>query len=326
MAYDIYFHNDFDGRASAAVMLAFLQSRGDKIEHYVPVDFYLEKEWLREGFFKTNKLVSGRRNPAIVVDFPYHPAAAFWFDHHSTGIKKESWRKRFKPSKFHVLDPQQPSCCRVVINALRKNFGWKLPRRMQTLARAADLIDGAQFKNPKQTITLRDPATAIDAFIDETRTDPKLARWIIKLFAEKSFIGIASLPRIQKAAKKARARNLKALRFYEKNLKVLTNTAFIDLTHHSQDFLRYAPYYLCPNIVFAVRFIKKDGGYGLRVGANPWRKGSPRSKIIGIHLGKLCARYGGGGHKDAAGINCATRKEIEAIVPKIFERLTKAGG
>ena len=42
MTYDLYFHNDFDGHASAAVMLSFLGGRGDRIGHFVPVDFDLQ--------------------------------------------------------------------------------------------------------------------------------------------------------------------------------------------------------------------------------------------------------------------------------------------
>ncbi len=82
MKYDIYFHNDFDGRASAAVMLAFLRSRGDDIEHYIPIKYDVIPKWIDDKFLEKNKLFKGKHSPAIIVDFPYHPQAAFWFDHH----------------------------------------------------------------------------------------------------------------------------------------------------------------------------------------------------------------------------------------------------
>src|ERR1700685_3337099 len=111
MKYDIYFHNDFDGRASAAVVLAFLRSRGDDIEHFTPVNYYLLSQWMDEKFFEKHKLFSGKRNPAIIVDFLYHPKAAMWFEHHATTFKRPEWEKKFKPDTFHRLEPQYPSCC-----------------------------------------------------------------------------------------------------------------------------------------------------------------------------------------------------------------------
>src|SRR5271155_4749866 len=109
MLYDIYFHNDFDGRASAAVMLAFLRSRGDDIEHFIPVKYDIipvgtKKQWLDDKFLEKNKLFRGKHNPAIIVDFPYHPQAAFWFDHHLRPFRKPGWEKKFKSDREHRYD------------------------------------------------------------------------------------------------------------------------------------------------------------------------------------------------------------------------------
>src|SRR5581483_7562722 len=100
MKYDIYFHNDFDGRAAAAIMLAFLRSRGDDAEHFVPLGYEMQDAYLKENFFATHKLFKGKRNPPIIVDFAFHPKAAWWFDHHPTTFKREEWREKFKPSKY----------------------------------------------------------------------------------------------------------------------------------------------------------------------------------------------------------------------------------
>src|SRR5579859_7809019 len=127
MKYDIYFHNDFDGRAASAVMLAFLRSRGDDIEHYVPVRYDLIPQWRDEKFFEKHRLFKGRHNPAIIVDFPFHPSAAFWFDHHLTPFRKPGWEKKFKSDKSHRYDDTYRSACALVYDSLKKDFAWKPP-------------------------------------------------------------------------------------------------------------------------------------------------------------------------------------------------------
>src|SRR5882672_7372494 len=101
MLYDLYFHDDFDGHAASAVVLAFLRSRGDDAGHFVPVKYDIIPEWLDEDFFNKHKLFKGKRNLAVVVDFPYHPKAAFWFDHHLLPFRKKVWGDKFKPDQSH---------------------------------------------------------------------------------------------------------------------------------------------------------------------------------------------------------------------------------
>jgi oligoribonuclease NrnB/cAMP/cGMP phosphodiesterase (DHH superfamily) len=123
MKYDIYFHNDFDGRAAAAIVLAFLRSRGDDIGHFTPVKYDVIPQWLDERFFEKHKLFKGRRNPAIIVDFPYHPAAAFWFDHHIRPFRKNGWEGKFTPDKCRRYDDSYRSACHLALDSLSKGFG-----------------------------------------------------------------------------------------------------------------------------------------------------------------------------------------------------------
>src|SRR5581483_8268760 len=145
MRYDIYFHNDFDGHAAAAVMLAFLRSRGDDIEHFVPVKYDIIPEWRHTDFFMRHKLIAGPvrgRNPAIIVDFPFHPGAQFWFDHHLLPFREPKWEGIYKkelrrrkqrrpkgrapaPSPYWRYDESYRSACHLVYDSLKKDFGWR---------------------------------------------------------------------------------------------------------------------------------------------------------------------------------------------------------
>jgi oligoribonuclease NrnB/cAMP/cGMP phosphodiesterase (DHH superfamily) len=313
MKYDIYFHNDFDGRASAAVMLAFLRSRGDEAEHYVPIDHDLAPQWIDEHFFKKHHLFRGKRNPAIVVDFPYHPAAAFWFDHHPTAFKKSQWQKDFRADREHQWDASYPSCCHLVLASLKKNFGWKPPAHIAELAKWLDIIDGARYSSAKQTIVMKEPALQVDAFIESVYHDKKVAAEMVDLLSRKSLAEIARITKVKRVAHSVRERAKANLAFYKKNVKVEGVVSIIDLSKHPEAMLRYAPYYLFPKLPYGIRFGMKNGEYHLGIGANPWlvRKNK-------IHIGNLLREhYHGGGHRDAGGVEFATRKEVDKALPQI---------
>ncbi len=142
-------------------MLTFLRERGDDIERYTSMTYGKESAWYDEGFFKKE-----RSNPAIVVDFTYHPKAAWWFDHHASTFKKPEWRSRYKKDKQHQLSPEYPSCCGLVYAALQKNFGWKPPCHFASFVQSADMIDSAGYVSARQTIEMKTPDLLMNAFVE----------------------------------------------------------------------------------------------------------------------------------------------------------------
>ena len=319
MIYDAYFHNDFDGRASAAVMLAFLRSRGDDIEHFVPVDFNLTKQWLDEKFFAKHRLFKGKRNPAIVLDFPYHPGAAIWFDHHPTTFKKEAWQKKFKRDMFHRLDSSYLSNCHLTYTALKENFGWKPPAHFRELVKWLDVIDGARYASAEQTIAIKEPALEVMAYVDGTEDDLRATAAFVKLLTEEPLGEIAKMPAVRTMAAAARKTNLKALAFYRSHLKVEGDATFVDLIGTDFATLRFAPYYLHPKVLYAVRVTKRGKFYHVGVGANPWMTAAARKKHADVHIGELMRKFGGGGHKNAGACEIATKRKAiaaaKAIIP-----------
>ncbi len=316
MTYDVYFHNDFDGWASAAVMLAFLRDRGDDIERYVPLGFDILPQWRDEKFFLKHKLFRGRRNPAIVLDFQYHPGAFFWFDHHPTAFQKESWRKKFRPSKFRRYDPSYKSACHFTEASLRVGFDWKPPKHFKELTKWLDIIDGAGYGSAKQTLEVKEPALRIDAFIEKNANDNSTRRPLIDLLSRKSLREIAKDPRVQECAAGARKKIRLGLRFYRKNIKVRGKATFIDLTLAGSGKLRFAPYYLYPKTIYAVRLQRSDNLFEVGLSANPWRMREAK-----IHAGELMAKYGGGGHKGAAGAFFKSKEDAGRVAMEVVERL-----
>ncbi len=316
MKYDIYFHNDLDGRASAAVLLKFLEGRGDAIERYIPVDFDIESKWKKMKFPAEGRSASRGGNPAIVVDFLYHPKAAFWFDHHPTTFKFKEWKRNFRPSKFRVWNPKYPSCCHLILDSLVANFGFKPPRHFRDLVKWLDVLDGGNYESPKQTVEMKEPAFQIEQFINKAGKDP--LEWLIRKLAEVPLVNIAQDPGIRKVMKRVYKERDKVLRFYLSHLQIYDRVAFIDLVEGDYLDLRYAPYHFYPFLLYVV-FTKKHGReFGVHAGVNPWRR-----RESNVHIGKLMSKYGGGGHKVVGGLRTNTKAKAKKITMEIVNFLRK---
>jgi hypothetical protein len=308
MKYDIYFHNDFDGRASAAVMLAFLHSRGDDIERYTAMTYGTESAWYKLGFFD-------KGNPAIVVDFTYHPRAAWWFDHHASTFKKLEWKKHFKSDKHHRLEPQYKSCCGLVYAALTRDFNWNPPKHLAKFVAWADKIDGAGYSSAKETLAMRDPAILMNSYIEALSHTAKEDAHMIKLMAEKPLGEVIKDPKIAKAITHLKMNVKRSLAFYERNLEVFTRSTFVDVTKDPlHGLLRYAPYYIYPKIVYSARMKNKGKLWYLGVAASPWRRLENK-----LDIGAIMKTYHGGGHKDVG----ATEFKTKAQAEKAFREINK---
>ncbi|MEK9173394.1 MAG: DHH family phosphoesterase [Patescibacteria group bacterium] len=313
MRYDVYFHNDFDGRASVAVFWDFLRKRGDGVGRFYAVDHgdKLALNW--------EKIISKSKNKVAIFDFYYHPKATFWFDHHRTTFKKTEWQKNFKATKFHVLKPEYLSCCRLVMDYLGRNFEYKPSGYIRELARWLEVVDGARYKSPKQTIEIREPALQIDAYIDENSSGGKPLKWIIESLSRKSLRLLANDKRVRKTAVLVRKKIKAGLVFQKKHLQIYGQVAFVDLSSNV-DRVRFGPHYLYPKLAFIITMLKSGGMFRISVGGNPWRRSS-----CNLDLGDLVRkRYGGGGHKYAAGIaGIKSRGKASQIVDELIEVLGK---
>jgi len=319
MIFDLYFHNDFDGWASASIMLLFFEDRGDSIGHFVPVDFYLQAQWRDERFFTKHHLFKGKRNAPVVLDFPFHPGTAFWFDHHLSPFKKEIWQKKFREDKEHAYRPQYFSCCHMAYDMLKLNFEWRPPAYLKELVAWLDVIDGARYASAKQTILMKEPAFAVDNFINEQNGDSKKAEWLIRLMATLPLGEVAKIPRIAAVGKRSHRTAVGNLAFYRKHLIVCGNVTFIDLTHDQGKVLRFAPYLLFPKVRYSIRATMKGKLYHLGVGENPWAKNKGR-----INIGKLIKKYGGGGHLTIGATDLNTKEEAWRAQDEIMKVLNKA--
>jgi len=306
MTYDIYHHDDLDGRASAAILTAFFRSRGDKVAQYIPVDFHMEKKW---GTMKLSR-------PSVVVDFLYRPGLALYFDHHITSFRNYPHANTKRLPKGHFWDPHAPSCAGFVLTTLVKRFGFKPPLHFKELAKWVDIVDAARFVSARQAIALKEPALQLMSFIDwEVKQEKKLS-WLVDAMSRFPLVRIAKDARVMRVMKRVYKERDKALVFYKTHAQMFGKVVFIDLSHvHLLD-ARFALYILAPRASYNVILKKFKGAYKLSVGTNPWRK--PKHPV---NIGKILTTYGGGGHKAAGGLTVPSIKEKEQIIREIIAKL-----
>jgi len=304
MIYDIFFHDDFDGRASAAVMLDFLKKRKDRVERFVPVNYDLKPLWLKtDGLARiARKVKKGKKNAAIIVDFSYHPAAVFWFDHHPTTFIKSLWEDRFRPSATHHFAPEYASACRLVMDALVEYHGYRPPKHIVDMAAWLDVCDGAQYRSARQTILLKEPALQINAFIDDSQKKEDPHTWLIKTMSEKGLPAAARDRRVKSRMKQIHLDQKKAVEYYKENMAVRKQVGYVDITpllSMNISRLRFISFYLRPNLLFSI--IRRQTGkneYKFAVGANPWKR-----ERNTLHIGSLLRKHGGGGHKNVGAVS-----------------------
>lgn len=320
MKYDVYMHNDFDGRASATVLLHFLESRGDTIANYYPVDYTVLDKWRKETFLTKPNQFGDSKNPAIVVDFLYHPKAAIWFDHHPTTFKKDGWEENFKKTPLHHLDASYPSCCHLVLDVLAKESGYKPPHHLKEFAKWLDIIDGALYKNALQPLRMKEPAIQLNQFIEGEKKDQGAMEWLIKLMAYKPMKEVVEDPRVKKGVERVRRDIQDKMGEYRKHVTLEGVVAVSDLLEwNASAEMRFAPYSFYPECRYGVIVKKKNDMFHIGAAINPWNK--PRRQT---HIGELLKEYGGGGHRNVGGLEIKARRKTMEVLQEIIERLNKA--
>lgn len=299
----IYFHRDFDGVCSAAVLAAYLKATdaADSMLEFLPVDYDLRANWAK----------SELKRPCAIVDFLYHPDAEWWFDHHQTAFVLRNWQFDFRPDSKHQWRTDYESCPRLILDSVT-NVGLreKLYRHFAEYLKWCDVIDGAHYSSASQVINMAEPALRINATLRQDASAEYLG-FLIDRIEHVSLAEIADTDEVGQRYASARAWQEEAIQYTKSKAIVVKDVAFIDLTDRPQLFHRYAVYYLWPDTRFQVALYRQDALYKITVSMNPWRKSQ------GPDLGAICDEYGGGGHSDVAGILLTSKRRAHHVSDRI---------
>ncbi len=318
-AYDLFFHNDFDGYASAAVFLDFLKSRGSRVARYFATEYghQFDDVWnKKDGLARYAGLK--KMNPAILVDFRYHPQATFWYDHHATPFSRDDWQKAFQPSPARIIDPDYASACHLVLDALVRDYGYVPSKHIRDLVRWADIIDGARYVSPFQTIALREPALQIESAIGslqraatpDGQARPEALPWLVEALATKPVDAVARDARIAEVSARVRHQAKETLSHYRKNTSVRGRVVVSDVTELNARTLRFAPFYLAPEALFGITLSQRGEDVFLgQVGVSPWKR-----ERNSFNIGVLMTRFGGGGHPQVGVMRFSSRADLDKAV------------
>jgi hypothetical protein len=290
----LYHDHCFDGAASAAFFSRFVESK-----FYPGADFAFTGLAHRADQLFEPEYFDGDVN--AIVDFKYStdPRLTWWFDHHQSAFLTPEDAEHFKhdTSGHKMYDPGFRSCTKYICTIARDRFGFTAPD-LTELVEWADVIDGAQYKDAREAVELRQPAMRLTLVIESAHGSEIVQKIIWKMRGE-SLESIAADPEITEIYKPLYERHLRSIEVIERQSQCEDGVVSFDLVDHDlEGYNKFIPYYLFPQSVYTVSVSLSSFRTKVSVGSNPWSQ-----RPVKFNLASICERYGGGGHPKVGAIS-----------------------
>ena len=305
----VYYHRDFDGMVSAALLAWCLEKRGEQAVRWSSVNYDQRTHWKSFG--------EGER--FAIVDFHFHPRAEFWFDHHPTTFLTPELRAAYEPSDRWAWDETSPSCPPLILRHAKEHWGYDAPERFQEMAHWSDIVDAARYATVDQAVFGEEPALRIARSMTAAPNLP----WVDEIVAamkDGDLESVAAIPSVEKAHQRASRNRDRALEQFPPTVQwIRDGVCFYDASSSKIRRERFAAFYHHPEIHYLVGVIPTRSGYHVTAGENPWNKSEN-----GLHIGELMERYGGGGHRAVGGANPESLAKAREVGEEIAETLRTA--
>ena len=291
----VFFHDKcFDGACSAAIFSRFYRDRIRK-----DVTFQFSGLVHRAGALFDEAQFDGDEN--AIVDFKYSRSdkITWWFDHHLSAFLTPEDAAHFKAykGKQKFYDPDFKSCSKFIATITQEKFGFD-PKPLADVIHWADVVDGAQFADPRMAVEMREPAMKLTMVIEATQ-DAKFVPRLIPLLASKPLAEVLREPFVAELLPPLLERHQKSIALLRQRAECKDGTVFFDITDQPlEGYNKFVPYYLHPDCVYSVGLSKSSFRVKVSVGSNPWTKAENM-----VNLAQICERYGGGGHARVGAIS-----------------------
>jgi hypothetical protein len=290
----LYHDHCFDGAASAAFFTRFAREK-----------FYPGADFEYTGMMHTpnqkweESVFDGDVN--AIVDFKYAATSklTWWFDHHQSAFLTPEDADHFRNghAPFQFFDPNFRSCTKFISQVAREKFGFEAPD-LKDLVEWADIIDGAQYRDPKEAVEISIPATKLVLVIEGARGSD-VVQHIIQLMQREPLEAIANDPKVQELFQPLYRRHLELMDLIRRVCQYDRGVVFFDLADHDvEGHNKFIPYYLHPESTYTVSILAASFRTKISVGSNPWVTGP-----LDHNLASICERYGGGGHARVGAIS-----------------------
>ncbi|HIG10898.1 MAG: hypothetical protein ABGY71_01525 [bacterium] len=305
----IYYHRDFDGCVSGAILASILiDTFGERVE-WRSVNYDQRRNW--ETF--------GSDSRFAIVDFHFHPKAEYWFDHHPTTFLTPELREAYKPSERWAWDETSPSCPPMILAHAKEHWRYVASERFENMAYWSNIVDAAQYTSCEQAIFGEEPALRITRALTVA---PSL-EWtdtLVEAMTCQSLEQVAERESVELAHQRASRNRDKALEQFPSTVEWMRDGVLLfDASSGKVRRERFAPFYHHPELEYAVGVIPTRSGLHVTCGENPWNKPAQ-----GLHVGELMEKYGGGGHRAVGGVNPASIEQTKTIAFEIAEILRSA--
>jgi hypothetical protein len=263
---------DFDGVVCAALIADALE-----IEHPV---YWVEPNELSQG--------SAVIQPGdILANLPHHPVCDLWFDHHSTNRIERPFKGLFR---------EAPSAARNVFDY----YAGRFKRDYRELVYWADRIDSADF-TLDEVLHPENYDYVLLSMTVSSETGREEGYWeqLVRLLQGKDIASIMVHPEVKDRCRKVIRQNSEyadLLKHYTRIEGQVAITDFRSLDHPPSG-NRFLSYSLFPETVVSVR-IRHEGDQKQTVVVNIGH--SIFNPNCNVHVGRLLADFGGGGHRGAA--------------------------
>lgn len=248
-----------------------------------------------------------------IVDFKYSPSPkiTWWFDHHQSAFLTPEDHEHFlhNQSNKKFYDPDFRSCTKFLATIAENQFGFH-PEPVAELIEWADIVDGAQYKDAKTAVEMREPAMKLTMVIESSQDKTFTAR-LIPLLAYHSLKEIIENPLVAPLIPPLMERHERSVDIMRERSECKQGTIFFNVMDHDlEGYNKFVPYYLHPSSTYSVGLSKSSFRTKVSVGSNPWTKMRPEDMV---NLALICERYGGGGHARVGAISFEPNQEERAL-------------
>lgn len=226
----------------------------------------------------------------IMANLPYDPRCSVWFDHHYSNTMESKVEGAFKIA---------PSAAGVAYEYyLQKGL---LQPVFNELIQETDIIDAADLNKDQVLKPENYPYILLSMTVkNRDELDPPYWEKLVDLLRQKDITAIMDDPEVKKRAKLVVAENKAFVGILKEHTRTFGHVSLADFRSMAKapSGNRFLTYSLFPDTVVSVkiRFDDKDKNIViLSIGHSIFNQGCQ------VNVGKLLARYGGGGHAGAGG-------------------------
>jgi len=307
----LYFHAPcFDGAASAALAQEYLEQHwGCKEFALHGVNYHLKNSWLATDLGE----------PCAVVDFLYHPKAAFWADHHPTTFVdaqvEQDFNRRAKNDDF-LYDAASPSCMNVLWNRLGANTSEVSRARYKELTRWADRIDAALYDSVEEALECPFPALKINMALNGASEGFCIR--LVSLLRCTSLEEIVEMEMVRSNYERISQLSRAGLERLKESVKLEEgDIATFDVDTEGIIVNRYAPYYFFSKARYSLGVMRDRRGARIVAMRNPWME------FPSVPLGEIFSSFGGGGHQRVGSLvlGANTKERVEDITKGVLEKI-----